>query len=90
MTPHLAEELWEMLGHSGRVVECEVAVALGRWGREGLAREDQLEIPVQINGKVRGRLSIVRDEIQDSVLAAALGDPANRRPTLNGKADRKG
>ena len=25
MTPHLAEELWEMLGHSGRVVDCELA-----------------------------------------------------------------
>ena len=83
MTPHLAEELWEMLGHSDALWNAKWPSLL-EGGREELAREDQLEIPVQINGKVRGRLSIVRDEKQDSVLAAAQGDPAIASH-LNGK-----
>src|SRR5262249_47594694 len=51
MTPHLSEELWEMLGHSD-----------GLWKAgwpsfsEEFAREDEIEIPVQVSGKVRGRL----------------------------------
>ena len=52
-TPHMAEELWERLGHAGGVV------AAG-WPSydEAVARADQIVIPVQVNGKVRGRLTV--------------------------------
>jgi leucyl-tRNA synthetase len=72
MVPHLAEELWEILGHSGGLWNEQWPDPGGE--REELAREDEVEIPVQINGKLRGRLSIVRGEIEASVVAAAQGD----------------
>ena len=53
MTPHLAEELWEMLGHG----EGLWTVAWPAFSVE-LAKEDMVEIPVQVNGKIRGRLKI--------------------------------
>lgn len=79
MTPHLSEELWEMLGHTDGLWKASWPTH-----NEDFAREDELEIPVQVNGKVRGRLSIMRNEIQDSVLAAAQGDAAIA-PHLSGK-----
>jgi len=51
MTPHLAEELWEMLGHAG-------GLWTASWPafNEALTREDEVEIPVQVNGRLRGKL----------------------------------
>src|SRR5579863_7160601 len=63
MTPHLAEELWEMLGHKdGLWVEEWPAI------NEELAREDEVEIPVQVNGKVRGRVKVAAGSSQDEVM----------------------
>src|SRR4029077_10582000 len=53
MTPHLSEELWEMLGHTDGLWKASWPTH-----NEDFAREDELEIPVQVNGKVRGRLKI--------------------------------
>ena len=59
-TPHIGEELWERLGHTGGVV------AAG-WPAydEAAAREDEIEIPVQVNGKVRGRVTVPADAGED-------------------------
>jgi leucyl-tRNA synthetase len=71
MTPHLAEELWEMLGHSG-----------GLWTvgwpsfDEALAKEDEVEIVVQVNGRVRGKLVVQAGMSEAGVIAKALADPA--------------
>ncbi len=51
--PHLADELWEMLGNSGSTL-CAPWPA---WDAE-LAREEEIEVPVQINGKVRSRIRV--------------------------------
>jgi leucyl-tRNA synthetase len=53
MTPHLAEELWEMLGHIG-------GLRTAGWPAfdELLAREEQIEIPVQVNGRLRGKVKV--------------------------------
>lgn len=51
MTPHLAEELWEMLGHTGGLW----TVSWPAFDAE-LARESEVEIVVQVNGRVRGKL----------------------------------
>jgi leucyl-tRNA synthetase len=83
MTPHLAEELWEMLGHTD-----------GLWTvswpaiNEKLAKEDEVEIPVQVNGKVRGRVTVPAGASQEEVmkLASADGGVAGH---LTGKAVRK-
>jgi leucyl-tRNA synthetase len=83
MTPHLAEELWEMLGHKD-----------GLWTvawpaiNEELAREDEVEIPVQVNGKVRGRVTVPAGSLQDEVMKLAAAD-AGVAGHLAGKTVRK-
>ncbi|MEO8076423.1 MAG: leucine--tRNA ligase [Acidobacteriota bacterium] len=69
-TPHLAEELWEMLGHPGGIVEAG-------WPSfsEDVAKADELIVPVQINGKVRARLTVAAGTADDQLRAAALADP---------------
>jgi len=80
MTPHLAEELWEMLGHTG-----------GLWTAgwpafdEGLAREDEVEIPVQVNGRLRGRVKVTAGTGGDEVERLARAD-VGIAPHLAGKA----
>jgi len=83
MTPHLAEELWEMLGHKdGLWVVAWPAI------NEELAKEDEVEIPVQVNGKVRGRVTVPAGASQDVVMMKARED-AGVAGYLNGKAIRK-
>ncbi|MEP6918702.1 MAG: class I tRNA ligase family protein, partial [Acidobacteriota bacterium] len=69
-TPHLAEELWEMLGHPGGIVEAG-------WPSfsEDVAKADEIIVPVQINGKVRARLTVAAGTADDQLRAAALADP---------------
>jgi leucyl-tRNA synthetase len=69
-TPHVTEELWERLGHDDGVV------AAG-WPAldEAAAREEQVEIPVQVNGKVRTRIRLAADASDETIEAAALGAP---------------
>jgi leucyl-tRNA synthetase len=68
ITPHIAEELWEMLGNSG-------GIAKTRWPdyREDLAAEEEYQIVVQINGKVRAKLLVTdglgEDELRERVMA---------------------
>lgn len=52
-TPHLAEELWEILGHKKLIVE-------EKWPSydEAWIKEEMVEIPIQVDGKVRGRLTL--------------------------------
>ncbi len=81
--PHLAEELWQRLGHPG-------SLALESWpavNPEYLV-EDIMEIPVQVNGKLRGRVRVPAEAAQASVLAAARADAAIL-PHLAGKTIRK-
>jgi leucyl-tRNA synthetase len=70
MTPHLAEELWEMLGHSGGLW----TVGWPAFHAE-LAKEEEVEIPVQVNGKVRGRVKVAAGASQDEVMRLAQADP---------------
>jgi len=69
MTPHVAEEMWEMLGNAG-------SIAGQKWPvyREDLTREEQLEIPVQINGRVRGKILVEDSLSPDETKERALGD----------------
>lgn len=68
-TPHIAEELWEGLGHD----EILVASAWPEFSEE-LAREDELEIPVQINGKMSGRVMVAAEADQKTMEQIALND----------------
>ncbi len=83
MTPHLAEELWEMLGHTDGLWNA-------RWPEANaeLAREDEVEIPVQINGKLRGKVKVSAGATEAEVLKRAQGEPGILQH-LNGKSVRK-
>lgn len=67
--PHIAEELWSVLGH-------DASVTHAAWPSydEALTREDTVEMAVQIMGKVRGVIEVSRDADQESVVAAAHAD----------------
>jgi leucyl-tRNA synthetase len=67
LCPHLAEELWHRLGHSTTVTYVPFPVA-----DPALLVEDAIEVPVQVNGKVRGRISIAPDADDDAHIAAAM------------------
>ncbi|HEX3558644.1 MAG TPA: leucine--tRNA ligase [Pyrinomonadaceae bacterium] len=69
--PHVSEEMWEGLGHVGGLLRSGA-----RWPRhdEQLARKDELEIAVQVNGKLRGRVVLSADASEDETRAAALAD----------------
>jgi leucyl-tRNA synthetase len=71
MTPHLSEELWEMLGHSGGLW----TVAWPAFSEE-LAKEDEVEIPVQVSGKIRTRLKVASGAAQEEVLKLAHANAA--------------
>ncbi len=70
LAPHVAEELWERLGHRGSLTYEPFPVA-----DEALLRVEQIEIPVQINGKVRARVLVVADASETEVRALAEADP---------------
>jgi leucyl-tRNA synthetase len=68
--PHMAEELWEHLEHAGGVVEAG-------WPKydEEVARAEAIVVPVQVNGKVRGRLTVAAGTPDDRLREMALADP---------------
>ena len=67
--PHLAEELWERLGHGESVGD-------GTWPvfDAALASEEDFELPVQVNGKTRGKVRVAKTATQEEALAAAMAD----------------
>jgi len=67
MMPHLAEELWRMLGHETLLAETAWPVAI-----ESLLVQDTVKLAVQVRGKMRGTIEIARDADQDAAERAAL------------------
>src|SRR6185437_10360283 len=67
--PYLAEELWEQLGRKGPVFRQPWPVY-----DEQLAKEDAAEIVLQVNGKVRGRLSVPFGTSEEELKRLALAD----------------
>jgi leucyl-tRNA synthetase len=70
-SPHVAEEMWESLGHKGGLVQTP-----GVWPAADaeLARKEELEIPVQVNGKLRSRVIAAPDITEADLRALALAD----------------
>jgi leucyl-tRNA synthetase len=70
-SPHVAEEMWESLGHQGGLVQIP-----GVWpqAEPELARKEELEIPVQVNGKLRARVVVAPDITEADLRALALAD----------------
>ncbi|MEP6765377.1 MAG: class I tRNA ligase family protein, partial [Gemmatimonadaceae bacterium] len=67
--PHLAEECWEKLGKTGSVFD-------GGWPSFDAAMlvDDEVDLVVQINGKVRGKVRVTAEATQDQAVAAAMAD----------------
>ena len=68
--PHLAEELWEALGHTAGVV----AAGWPAWDPEAV-RAEEVVVPVQVNGRLRARLTVAADTPQDVLETLALDHP---------------
>jgi leucyl-tRNA synthetase len=81
--PHTAEELWEMLGHAAGLTR-------SAWPSfdADIARADEVVVPVQINGKVRARLTVPAGATDDELRDRALAD-AVVRTHVEGKTIRK-
>jgi leucyl-tRNA synthetase len=69
MTPHLSEELWENLGHTGGLWTAGWPAFDPR-----LARDDEVEIPVQVNGRLRGKVKVAAGTGEEEVVKLAQAD----------------
>ncbi|HLY38932.1 MAG TPA: class I tRNA ligase family protein, partial [Candidatus Binatia bacterium] len=71
--PHVASELWEVAGHDSELVH-------ERWPSADPAAlvRAVIEVPVQVNGKLRGRITVPADAAEADLVAAALADPQVR------------
>jgi len=71
--PHTAEELWEMLGHPG-------GLSAATWPSYDpvVAQANEIVVPVQVNGKLRSRLTVPIDVTEDVLRTLALADATVR------------
>lgn len=83
MTPHLAEELWQMLGYKEMLARTAWPVA-----DLPLTVEDTVKIAVQVNGKLRGTIELARGAAKSEAEKAALALP-NVAAAMNGKAPKR-
>ena len=82
-TPHIAEELWAYLGKP-------YSVHTQAWPQvdEAATKEDSIELPVQINGKVRDRITVPAEATDDEIKSAALASEVVQK-FLEGKEPKK-
>jgi leucyl-tRNA synthetase len=83
MMPHLAEEMWQTLGHTSLLADQPWPTA-----DAGLARDEQVTVAVQVNGKLRGTIDLPRDAAAEAAEEAALALPQVAR-MLAGRAPKK-
>jgi leucyl-tRNA synthetase len=83
LCPHIAEELWSRLGHDGSLAHGPFPQAEERY-----LVEDTVEYPIQVNGKVRSRVTVPASAGQDEVKAAALAEE-RIAALVNGNEPRK-
>lgn len=81
--PHIAEELWNLLGHAGSVLDASYPVF-----EEKYVKETSKAYPVAINGKTRAELTLALDATQEQVEALVLQD-ATVQKWLEGKQPKK-
>jgi len=83
ITPHVAEELWAYMGKP-------YSIHQQQWPQvdEAAAKEDSIELPVQINGKIRDRITVPAEATEDEIKSAALSS-AGVIKFLEGKEPKK-
>ena len=79
IAPHIAEELWQRFGHDETITYQPFPTF-----EEKYLVDDEIEVPVQINGKVKARINVAADADQDAVFDVALAD-AKIADLTNGK-----
>ncbi len=77
MTPHIAEEMWEMLGNTDGLWSAAWPVLIDE--QLELAKDNELEIPVQVNGRVRTTLKVPAGTNEADLVGKAKSDPAVAR-----------
>ena len=70
LVPHIAEELWEKLGYETSVVYASFPEA-----NKAFLVEESIEIPIQINGKIRSKISVPTGSTSEMIREIALRDP---------------
>ncbi|MDQ3350910.1 MAG: class I tRNA ligase family protein, partial [Actinomycetota bacterium] len=83
VVPHIAEELWRILGHDDTVAREPFPVA-----DADFLVDDLIELPVQVNGRVRARITVAADADDETVTSAALADD-KVTATIDGATPRK-
>jgi leucyl-tRNA synthetase len=74
IVPHITHTLWDALGHEQAIIEC-------RWPEVDAAAlvQESMQLVVQVNGKVRGRISVAADAGKADIEAAASSDENVRK-----------
>ena len=82
--PHMAEELWERLGHAGSIFDG------ANWPEFDIAKlvETTVNVAIQVNGKLRATISIEKNERESEVIAAARAEE-NVMRHIEGKEERR-
>ena len=83
MVPHITQQLWNELGHDGLLAD----VSWPECDESAMVR-DEIELVVQVNGKLRSKINVPADADKDSIEAAALAD-AKIQTNIEGKTVRK-
>jgi leucyl-tRNA synthetase len=85
VAPHISEEMWEELGHLGGLIG-----GGAHWPKanDDLAQKKKLEIPVQVNGKVRGRVIVSHEATEDELARSAWLDTRVARWLEGGKIEK--
>ncbi|MEP5153518.1 leucine--tRNA ligase [Planktotalea sp.] len=83
MTPHLAEDIWAHQGGTGLIIDAPWPIA-----DEAMLIESNVTLPIQINGKRRGEITVPKDMPKDEVEKIALSDEAVVR-SLDGATPKK-
>ncbi len=83
LAPHIAEELWARLGHPQSLAYCDYPAA-----DPGLAAEQSVTIPVQVNGRTRFTITLPADAGRDAIESVLAGHPGLTEHTAGDTIDR--
>jgi leucyl-tRNA synthetase len=86
--PHLAEEMWAELGHKASTRDEELALRPWPHADPALTAEETVNIAVQVNGKLRGQVSVSAMAAEEDIREAAAADP-KIRGWIDGKTVKK-
>ena len=83
ITPHICHQLWQTLGHQEAVIDAT-------WPNvdEAALKQDKIELMIQVNGKLRSKVSVAADADQEAVEVLAFADE-NVQKFTQGKDVRK-